>query len=403
MRTRWLFAGALGVAVVGAVAWALVRPAGQRGDWVRAEKGDLVLTVSVTGVLAAVRSTQIGPPVVWGQWEFKIAAMAPEGADVRAGDMVLEFDASERRRELERRRADRDTAGELLEKRRRELALQDHDDALKLAEAEAHLRTAQLKAGRPDDLVPGKEVQQVLLDLKIAQKEVAFLGGQEEARHQAGSSELASLQDALDRAQMRVQRLEDAIRRMRVTAPQAGTVIYLTDWQEQKRKIGDTCWYADRVLELPDLDAMLARCEADEEDAAKLAPGQPVILRLDAHGDIEYHARVGTVRSALQPKRTQPQLKVVRLELELETTDRLRMRPGMRVRGDVEVDRRREVVSIPLDAVTVGADGPVVVRRGWMKIDRVAVRLGARNATRIEVLEGLAAGDRVLVAAGGPP
>jgi multidrug efflux pump subunit AcrA (membrane-fusion protein) len=207
----------------------------------------------------------------------------------------------------------------------------------------------------------------------------------------------------MGRAQMRVQRIEEAIGRMRVTAPQAGTVIYLADWQEQKRKVGDTCWHTDRVLEIPDLDAMLARCEVDEEDAAKIEPGQPAVLRLDAHGDIEYRARVRTVQSALQPKRTQPQLKVVRLELELEGTDRLRMRPGMRVRGDVEVDRRREVVSIPLDAVTVGAEGPVVVRKGLMWSDRVVVRLGARNAARIEVLEGLAAGDRVLVGAGGPP
>ncbi|MCU0291399.1 MAG: HlyD family efflux transporter periplasmic adaptor subunit [Thermoanaerobaculaceae bacterium] len=403
MRRRWLIAGAVGAVAVSVAALTLARGSGQHGDWVRAEKGDLILTVPITGVLAAVRSIQIGPPVVWGQWEFKIAAMAPEGADVKAGDMVLELDASERRRELERRRADRDAAREQLEKRRQELSLQDHDDALKLAEAEARLRTATLKAGRPDDLVPAKELQQVLLDLGIARKEVEFLHRQVEARRRAGSSELASLKDALDRAEMRVQRIEEAIGRMRVTAPQAGTVIYLTDWNEQKRKVGDTCWYADRVLELPDLDAMLARCEADEEDAAKLEPGQPVVLRLDAHGDIEYRARIRTVQSALQPKRTQPQLKVVRLELELETTDRVRMRPGMRVRGDVEVGRRRDVVSIPLDAVTVGAEGPVVVRKGWMRTERLAVRLGARNATRIEVLAGLADGDRVLLGAGAAP
>ena len=123
VRRRWLIAGAVGVAAVSVAAWTLARGSGQRGDWVRAEKADIVLTVPITGVLAAVRSIQIGPPVVWGQWEFKIAAMAPEGADVKAGDMVLELDASERRRDLERRRADRDAAREQLEKRRRELGL----------------------------------------------------------------------------------------------------------------------------------------------------------------------------------------------------------------------------------------------------------------------------------------
>lgn len=397
-RARWL---GTGCGIVLAAAWLLSTPAGSDQEWAVAERGDLVLAVPVTGTLQAVSSTLIGAPLVRGQWEFKIARLVEEGTEVKAGDELVSFDASDRQRELERRRADRDSAAERLEKRRREAVLQGHDEALRLAEAEAQERTAQMKAGRPGDLVADKEARLAMLDLQVATEEVAYLRRQKEVRAAAAAAELGALAEEVHRAQLRVAELEDGIARMRVTAPQPGTVILLTDWQGDKRKVGDTIWYADKLLELPDLDRMAARCEADEEDLARLRAGQKVVLRLDAHPDIEVPGRVRAVRTTLQPRTTQPQLKVVRLEVDLERTDRLRMRPGMRVRGEVEVERRRDVVTIPLEAVRIEAGGATVAGRRWGTLRRVPVRLGTRAANRIQVVEGLAAGERVLLHNGG--
>lgn len=398
-RARWLGVG--GGLILVAVVWVSSVTGDSDHEWAVAERGDLVLTVPITGTLQAVSTTLIGAPLVRGQWEFKIARLVEEGKEVKAGDELVSFDAADRQRELERRRADLDSAAERLEKRRREAVLQEHDEALRLAEAEARERTSQMKAGRPEDLVADKEARLAMLDLEVATEEVVFLRRQKEVRAAAAAAELGALAEEAHRAQLRVAELEDGIARMRVTAPQPGTVIYLTDWQGDKRKVGDTIWYADKLLELPDLDRMAARCEADEEDLARLRAGQKVVLRLDAHPDMGVPGRVRAVRTTLQPKTTQPQLKVVRLEVDLERTDRLRMRPGMRVRGEVEVERMRDVITIPLEAVRVEAGVATVTSRRWGTLSRVPVRLGARAANRIQVVDGLLAGDRVVLHNGG--
>ena len=68
---------------------------GAPATWVTVEKGDLVIGVEVTGTMKAVDSTPIKPPPIGDHWEFKIADMAPEGADVKKGDPIVSFDASE--------------------------------------------------------------------------------------------------------------------------------------------------------------------------------------------------------------------------------------------------------------------------------------------------------------------
>lgn len=398
---RWVSRAILAVCAVAAAIWMVRGTGGTAEEWAVVERGDLVLSVPISGTLQAVSTTLIGAPLVRGQWDFKIATLVEEGREVKAGDLLVSFDTSDRQRELERRRTDRDSAAERLEKRRREAILQEHEEALRLAEAEARERTAQMKVGRPEDLVADKDARLAQLDLQLAAQEAAFLRRQKMVRAATVEAELAVLAEEVHRAELRVVELEAGIAAMRVTAPRAGTVIFVTDWQGDKRKVGDSIWYSDKLLELPDLDLMAARCEADEVDMARLLAGQKTILRLDAHPDTEYPGRVRAVRSTLQPRPSQPQLKVVRLEVDLEKTDRLRMRPGMRVRGEVEVERISDTLTIPLDAVSVDAGASHVTRQGWRTNTRVPVRLGARNATRIQVIEGLQAGDRVLLGNGG--
>src|SRR5688572_24336309 len=86
-------------------------------DSVRVQKDELVLTAEVDGELAAVRTTDIGPPVVREMWEFKIAFMAAESATVKKGQPLLGFDASPLQRQLEEKRAEYDEAAKKIERK----------------------------------------------------------------------------------------------------------------------------------------------------------------------------------------------------------------------------------------------------------------------------------------------
>jgi multidrug efflux pump subunit AcrA (membrane-fusion protein) len=139
--------------------------------------------------------------------------------------------------------------------------------------------------------------------------------------------------------------------------------------------------------------------EVDEVDAGRVAVKQHVTLRFDALPDEEFHGTiVNAARTVQRKKGTQDPLKVLRVDIKLDHTDAARMRPGMRFQGTIELARVRNAVLVPREAISVSSAGPYVHRRGAFDVSVVPVRLGRENDKFVEVVEGLDAGDRVLVA-----
>ncbi|HEX7190966.1 MAG TPA: hypothetical protein VF381_05270, partial [Thermoanaerobaculia bacterium] len=135
--------------------WALRNKlaADRQGDWVDATRGDVVSGVDVSGTLAAVDSSILGPPQINDTWEFKISMLAPEGSDVKKGAPVLGFDTSELQRRLDQYRALAEQAAKEIEKKRSDLSLHRESDRIALAEAEAKMRKTALKLEAPADIV----------------------------------------------------------------------------------------------------------------------------------------------------------------------------------------------------------------------------------------------------------
>ena len=107
---------------------------------VRVERQDLLIEVDVSGTLKATDSDSITPPTIGDFWEFKIAMMAPEGAEVKKGEPILGFDPTELRRRLERKQAERDTAETQVETSRAQARVARFDDDLAMADAKAQHR-----------------------------------------------------------------------------------------------------------------------------------------------------------------------------------------------------------------------------------------------------------------------
>src|SRR6185295_5284639 len=131
------------------------------------------------------------------------------------------------------------------------------------------------------------------------------------------------------------------------TAPGVGTVVYVDTGEGEKKKVGDSCWRGQSVLEIPDLRSMRADGEIDEADAGRLSVGQRVTLRLDAHPDDAFTGRVRSIGGSVRSRSDSNPLKVVKLEIDLDRTDPQRMRPGMRFTGTVEIERAARVLVAP--------------------------------------------------------
>jgi HlyD family secretion protein len=380
--------------------WALRNKlaADRQGEWVDVTRGDVVSGVEVTGTLAAVNSSILGPPQIADTWEFKISMLAPEGTDVKMGRPVLAFDTTDLQRRLDQYRALAEQAAKEIEKKRADLSLHRESDRLALAEAEARMRKTKLKLDRPNDIVSIREEKEVQLDYDTAKEEVTSIRARLAAFERAATAEILLLESKRAQAESVVHQSEAGIKAMTVVAPRDGTVVYITDWKGDKRKVGDSCWRGQRVVEIPDLNAMKAKGEVDEVDAGKIAVGERVTFRLDSHPDDELHGTITeAARTVQQQSGTKNPVKVLNVEIRIDKTDPVKMRPGMRFQGTVELARSRSAVVIPRGAVFVSAKGPIAYRRGMFGVSQIPLKLGRENDKVVEVLSGVGAGDRVLV------
>lgn len=253
-----------------------------------------------------------------------------------------------------------------------------------------------MKLEAPEDLVGTKERQEVVLDHQLATREVGYLEQRNRALERAAEAEIRALETKRARALERVEEIQGSIRQMMVRAPTGGTVVYVSDRRGEKKKVGDTVWRMEKVIELPDLTSMRAVGEVAEADSGRISTGQKVELILDAHPDEEFEATISEIANTVRAADDSP-LKVLPVVLQLAETNSDMMKPGMRFRGTIEMDRVTSTLMIPQEAVHFGPEGAYVVRRGLLSNERVPVDLGRRNATEVEVISGISAGDLILV------
>ena len=364
-------------------------------NWATAHRDDLVLGVEVTGSLKSEDSDLIGPPQLADRWDFKIARIAPEGKKVEEGEMVLAFDFTELRQRLEQKQNEAESTATELEKRRADAAMAARDRELSLSEAEGQLRKARLKVDQPQDLVSMIALEEAKLELALAEQTVTYQQTRSKAAQRQSKYDLAYLRDKYQRADGRVKEMQMGMMKMMVKAPRSGTVIYETDWQGEKKKVGDSVWRGMKVLEIVNLDKMMAKGDVDEVDASKIAEGQKLTFKLDAHQDAEFTGKIKSIVKSVQRQSYKTPLKVIRVDITIDEVDPERMRPGMRFRGTIETGRVEAALLIPVDALFVDDSGPVAYRRSGDGFETVRLELGQRNLEYVEVVSGLSKGDVV--------
>jgi HlyD family secretion protein len=379
-----------------AIALAACSPVQAAEDDLDVVRGAMLVTVDVSGTIRAVDSESITPPPVPDMWNFKVAMMAPEGEEIAKGAPVLMLDGTELQRRLDEKVAERDAAAVQLQLKVSGMQVARQDERLAIAEAEAELRKAKVKAEAPPGITSVIELEKAKHDLDLAERKVAHLRRKSKSAAARDAAEVAAWRSKRDRAENRVVQIQASMQQMTVPAPRNGTVIYPTDWEGRKKKVGDSAWRAETVLQVVSLDTMMAEGEIDEVDIARVALEQPVSLRLDAQTDLEIRGRIDKIAQTVQRASQKNPLKIAKLEIGIVAADGVKLRPGMRFRGKIETARHDDVLLLPLDAVVPTPDGPVVYRRDGEELVAIPVELGARDAERIIVTSGVDEGDRLV-------
>lgn len=197
--------------------------------------------------------------------------------------------------------------------------------------------------------------------------------------------EAAIAQESIDRA--RVESLRTRLGFCRLTSPFAGLLTARIGYP------GDLARPGSHLATIADVSKLRLIVPLPEEEAAVLEAGTPVYVRIDALGDRTHDARV----SRIWPT-TEPGTHRVNVEVDLGAAWPA-IKPGYMARATFELSRRDGALLAPRGALLRGAERD---RAELFVIDRDLarkrpVRIGLGSTDEVEVIEGLAEGEQVVV------
>jgi HlyD family secretion protein len=235
-------------------------------------------------------------------------------------------------------------------------------------------------------------------------------------RYQAAQSDYSRLLAALRQTQASASRTT-------IFAPMSGTVTYLAVERGEK-VVGTAQMQGTEMMRISDLSTMSAWVDVDENDVALISLGDTARIRVDAFRDRVFTGVVYEIGNSARTSAAGTQEEVVNFQVRIRLLDRdLKMRPGMSCNVDIETETKRDVIAVPIQAVTAKQEsmtsdvqsGPVVASRDeavkskkeakpsslvWVlqgtKVTARDVETGISDQGFIEITKGLKKGERIV-------
>ena len=169
-----------------------------------------------------------------------------------------------------------------------------------------------------------------------------------------------------------------------IRAPFSGVVV------TRHVKLAQNVRAGDRLFRIVDFDPLLCRIQIPEKELSRLSVGQSARLTVEPWPDQEFSARVLRISPVVDAETG-----TIRVTLEAEGEGKLR--PGMFANVFLATEAHEGALVIPRRALAAGSISDVV----YVVVDATAARrevtLGVRERDRVEVIDGLAEGETIVV------
>ncbi|WP_341889946.1 efflux RND transporter periplasmic adaptor subunit [Variovorax sp. YR752] len=376
---------ALALVLAAGVAWLTLRA--PRAAAAAVQPAPLVRTLIFSARVATSSRVELGSTLTGRV----LTVAVDEGAQVRQGEVLVRLESDELRAALEQARAsERQAAARLagLRSSGRSAA------QASVAQADSVLLAAQAELQRTQDLVARGFLSEARLDearraVAVAQAQQAGARAQRAANEEQGT-DVAQAQAQLALARAAVVAAQARLEQAVLSAPADARVLL------RAVEPGQIVQPGRALLTLALSGPVQLVGQLDERYLEQLQIGQSAGVVADAFPGRRFEARVQSIAPVIDAQRG-----AVEVKLALAPPVPSFLREDMTLSVEVETGRRERALVVPMDAL-VGdrGDGQAtvrVVRDGRVELRRI--RLGLTTLEAAEVLEGLAAGEWVLLGA----
>ena len=162
----------------------------------------------------------------------------------------------------------------------------------------------------------------------------------------------SSLHD-IERAQAASSQARDQLSKTTVYSPIDGTVTILNS-KLGERIVATGQFAGTEVMRVADLNHMEARVDANENDVVNVKVGDKANIKIDAYGDRKFHGTVYQIANTGKTTGTGTQEEVTNFEVKIRVDDHdVQLKPGLSCTADIETATVKDVVAVPMQAVTI--------------------------------------------------
>lgn len=395
-----------------------------------ASRGDLAAIVTASGEIKPRNYINLGANAQGPITEL----LVKEGDHVRKGQVVARIERIQPQAELEAQRAN--VAAAVADAAASEAALKVQDQAIATARATVDRSKSDLDLQRSNfdryeqlyknQLIARQEYEQARASLNAAEagaKESAARVAQVEAQRAQMVAQLSSVQRRITQAEANQRRVSDVLAKFEVISPIDGVVTNLPVRMGETVVPGIQNSPASTVMTIADMSLITAEVKADETDIVSVSVGQQANITIDAipnrvfTGHVIEIGNTAILRSsglaASQSATSSQEAKDFKVVVALDNPPD-EIRPGLSCTARVVTATRKDVLAIPIQALTVRTkreleadpnapatrgsseeiQGVFVVKNGIAEFQKVET--GISGPAEIEVTAGLDATMEVM-------
>ncbi|KAB2970671.1 efflux RND transporter periplasmic adaptor subunit [Zoogloea sp.] len=238
-------------------------------------------------------------------------------------------------------------------------------------------------------------------ELVSAQREYTIAAQGVEALRDAGSEAQAGMRQLAESSLSRLRNWdipEDEIRALAKSgtskrtlsfrSPVAGIIV------EKKAVQGMRFMPGEVLYQVADLSSVWVQADVFEQDIGQIRVGAPARMRINAYPGKVFEGRISYVYPTLNPE-----TRTVPVRVDLPNPGQL-LKPSMFAQLELPVGGGRPVLVVPDSAlIDSGTRQIVLVALGEGRFEPREVKPGGRSASHVEILDGLKAGEQVVVSA----
>ncbi|HEX7585430.1 MAG TPA: efflux RND transporter periplasmic adaptor subunit [Prolixibacteraceae bacterium] len=265
-----------------------------------------------------------------------------------------------------------------------------------------------------------------------------------QASYKVAQSEVKAAQFAIKSAEASVAEAQEQLVKTKIYAPMDGTIARL-NVEKGERVVGTNMYAGTETMVIANLHLMEVKVDVNENDIVRVNLKDTALVEVDAYlgrkfkGIVTEIANSANVAGASTDQVTNFNVKILLLEesykdlVDSAGGKIYPFRPGMSATVDIQTETRENVISVPIQAVTtrslknngkavekkVDEEKPegeteAVTKQGAKsaedekvevvfvykdgKVKKQAVKTGIQDSQNIEILEGIKAGDEVVIA-----